>query len=74
MPIDNLQLTKISWGTAPVAGNVSGGVATGVLLQYPAAPGSDGHFVVFDDSDAVAQSNRFLASALSGQAARLDPP
>jgi hypothetical protein len=39
-----------------------------VLLEYKAPSGHDGHFVVFDVPDAIAQSNRFLATC------RLDPP
>ena len=37
-------------------------------------PGHDGHFVVFDVPDAIAQSNRFLGTAAATGAARLDPP
>jgi hypothetical protein len=74
LAFDDEQLRSIVWGTAPVSMNVSNGAATGVLLEYPSAANRDGHFVIFDDSDAIAQSNRFLASTLSGGAARLDPP
>jgi hypothetical protein len=34
----------------------------------------DGHFVVFDVPSAIAQSNRFLATAAATGTARLDPP
>jgi hypothetical protein len=74
MPLDEEQLSSIVWGTAPVSSNVSNGAATGVLLEYPAAPNRDGHFVVFDVPDAIAQSNRFLGSAVRANPARLDPP
>jgi hypothetical protein len=72
--LDDLHFTASMWGTAPVSGNVSNGAATGVLLEYPQTGNQDGHFVVFTDSDAIAQSNRFLASALRANTARLDPP
>jgi predicted esterase len=72
--IDDLPLTTTAWGTAPITGNVAGGQATGVLLEYTAPAGDDGHFVVFDVPDAVAQSNRFLASHAATGTARLDPP
>ena len=72
--IDGLAFTTTQWGTAPITGNVAGGQATGVLLEYTAPPNDDGHFVVFDVPDAIRQSNRFLATAAAGGAARLDPP
>jgi len=72
--IDDLPLTTTQWGSAPITGNVAGGQATGVLLEYTAPAGDDGHFVVFDVPDAVAQSNRFLASHAATGTARLDPP
>jgi predicted esterase len=72
--IDDLPLTTTQWGSAPITGNVAGGQATGVLLEYTAPAGDDGHFVVFDVPDAVSQSNRFLASHAATGTARLDPP
>ena len=72
--IDGLAFTTTQWGTAPITGNVAGGQATGVLLEYTAPTGSDGHFVVFDVPDAIAQSNRFLATHAATGTARLDPP
>ncbi|MDB4967232.1 MAG: hypothetical protein JWN44_2921 [Myxococcales bacterium] len=73
-PIDALPLTSMQWATAPVSGNVSGGLATGVLLEYKAPSGRDGHFVVFDVSDAIKQSNRFLATHAATGTAKLDIP
>jgi hypothetical protein len=73
-PIDGLGLANLTWSPAPVVMNVDGGKATGVLLEYQAPPGKDGHFVVFDVPAAVAQSNRFLATHAASGAARLDPP
>ena len=72
--IDGLAFTETQWGTPPITGNVAGGQATGVLLEYTAPAGDDGHFVVFDVPDAIAQANRFLAHAASDGMARLDPP
>lgn len=66
--ISALPLTALQWAAGPVANNVGAGSATGVLLEYKAPSGRDGHFVVFDVPDAIAQSNRFLATC------RLDPP
>ncbi len=73
-PIDYLELAGQSWGTAPVAGNVAGGQATAVLLEYPQAGTHDGHFVIFDVPDAIRQCNRFFASHAVSGTARLDPP
>ena len=72
--IDGLAFTTMQWGTAPISGNVAGGQATGVLLEYTAPPNDDGHFVVFDVPAAIAQSNRFLGTAAATGTARLDPP
>ena len=72
--IEGLSLTTMQWGTAPISGNVAGGQATGVLLEYTAPTGHDGHFVVFDVPSAIAQSNRFLATHAATGTARLDPP
>jgi hypothetical protein len=72
--IDALPLTTMQWGSAPISANVAGGSATGVLLEYTAPAGHDGHFVVFDVGDAIMQSNRFLATAAASGTARLDPP
>jgi predicted esterase len=73
-PIDNLDLDGLSWGQAPVSKNVAAQAATGVLLEYPQAAGSDGHFVVFDVPDATAQSNRFLGTAAATGTAQLLAP
>jgi predicted esterase len=73
-PIDDLELAGLAWGEAPVAGNVAGGKATGVLLEYNQRGRSDGHFVIFDVPEAVRQSNRFLATHATGGVARLEAP
>jgi predicted esterase len=72
--IDGGQLAGVRWAAAPVSGNVAGGAATGVLLQYVAPPMVNGHFVIFDVAAAIAQSNRFLATHATSGIARVDPP
>jgi hypothetical protein len=73
-PIDNLEAAGGAFLDLPVAGNLVGGAATGVLVQYTPPPGTDGHMVVFAVPAAAAQSSRFLAShAASGTAALLPP-
>ncbi|MGZ3440204.1 MAG: hypothetical protein ACXVDD_11845 [Polyangia bacterium] len=73
-PIDNLEAAGGAFVDLPVAGNLAGGAATGVLVQYTPPPGSDGHMVVFAVPAAAAQASRFLAShAASGTAALLPP-
>jgi hypothetical protein len=69
-----LDLLGLSWGQAPVSGNVAGGQATGVLLEYQAPGNRDGHFVVFDVPAAVQQSNRFLATHAATGVAQLTTP
>jgi hypothetical protein len=73
-PIDNLALTSLTWGMPPTMNNVAGGKATGVLLEYDATMGEDGHFVVFDEPNAANQANRFLATHAATGTSRLDPP
>jgi len=73
-PFAGLAYTTTRWGTAPISGNVAGGQATGVLLEYTAPAGDDGHFVVFDVPDAISQSNRFLGTAAATGTATLTPP
>ena len=73
-PIAGLDLAGLAWGTAPVVGNVAGGAATAVTLEYKQAGNDDGHFVIFDVPAAIAQSNRFLATHAATGVARLDPP
>ena len=73
-PIDGLQFTSQTWGMPPVMGNVAGGQATGVLCEYKATHGEDGHFVIFDEPAATAQSNRFIATGAATGTSRLDPP
>ncbi len=47
----------------PVSGNIGGGEATGVFIQYSAPEGRDGHFVVFDLEEARRDYALFLATA-----------
>jgi predicted esterase len=74
VPIDGLALAGQKWALPPQVGNVAGGAATGVVLQYLQDGDNDGHFVIFDVPQAKAQSNRFLATAAVTGLARLDPP
>ncbi|MGE5181892.1 MAG: hypothetical protein ACM31C_07510 [Acidobacteriota bacterium] len=56
----------------PVVDNANG--ATAILAQYVQAPGSDGHFVVFDIPAARKQSSEFLGTlAATGQATVVSP-
>ena len=55
----------------PVTGNQRG--RTAVLVQYEEAPGSDGHFVMFDLQDARRQSINFLSSMRFTGAATVFP-
>ena len=79
IPIEALPLTPLTWGSPPIAGNVAGGAATGVLCQYKVPVLSngrqpyDGHFVVFNHPDAIRQSNAFLATHAATGKAQLIP-
>ena len=52
--------------SAPLSGNLSGGMLTAGVRQYETPDGSDGHFVAFDVSEANADVVRFLSQAVSG--------
>ncbi len=78
-PIPDLPLTGLTWGTVPLASNVAGGAATGVLCEYRVPTNAsgdeiyDGHFVVSDDPDAIRQSNAFLGTQATTGVAHLIP-
>jgi hypothetical protein len=77
--IGTLSLTPEAWAPPPIQKNVASGTATGVLAEYKVAnhsngtPVYDGHFVVFDNADAIRQSNRFLATHAATGIATLTP-
>lgn len=56
-------LATIDEVALPAKGNAAGG-ATGVVALYPALPGRDAHFVLFDRTDAPLQAATFLGSAV----------
>lgn len=71
-PVDGLALEGHSGLATPVSDNQNG--ATSVLMQYQAAPDSDGHFVIFDIQAARQQSTNFLSTmAHTGQAVVTSP-
>lgn len=59
---------------AGLSGNLGGGKASGVLAQWPVAPGSDGHFVVFDVPKATAQAAGFLENLAADALGRVPAP
>jgi hypothetical protein len=75
-------ILELEWGgpaavTVPaggLTGNMAGGAATGVLAQWPVAPKSDGHFVIFNSEAARAQSTAFLKSLAGGRPGTIPPP
>ena len=70
--VDGLTLRGRQVLAPPITGNAGG--ATAVLAQYKMAPGSDGHFVVFDIPAARTQSSEFLGTlARTGQATVVSP-
>ena len=70
-PLDGFALAGRPPLEAPVTKNL--GERTVVFHQYPAAAGSDGHFVDFDDPDARRQSVDFLATLAAEGVATLVP-
>ena len=72
MPVTGLMMRN-SMTLAPAVTNNRGSV-TGVLAQYTMAPGSDGHFVVFEVPAAMKQAASFLGTlAATGQATVVAP-
>jgi predicted esterase len=70
-PLEGFALAARATLEAPVTANL--GERTVVFHQYPAAPGSDGHFVDFDDPDARRQSVEFLVTLVHDGVATLVP-
>ncbi len=70
-PIDALPLSGLAFQDAPQTNNVGSGRATGVLCEYQTPPNDDGHFVVFNVKQAIAQSTRFLGTLAHNGAATL---
>ncbi len=56
-----------------LAGNLANGLASGVLGQFPPAPGSDGHFVVFDDAPCRKQAATFIANLAADPKGKVPP-
>ena len=56
-----------------LAGNLANGLASGVLGQFPPAPNSDGHFVVFDDVPCQRQAATFLANLAADPKGNVPP-
>lgn len=57
-----------------LSGNLANGVASGVLAQWAVAPGSDGHFVVYDVDAAKGHASKFLRNLAREPAGRVSPP
>ena len=70
--IEGLEIRGLAPVDAPITGNISG--VTGVVGQYNAAPGSDGHFVLFDIASARRQSIQFLATLATNGVATVVTP
>ncbi len=75
-------IAELSWGgPQPVAippdgltGNLANGAASGVLAQWAVAPGSDGHFVVYDVNAAKGHASKFLRNLAREPEGRVSPP
>lgn len=55
-------------------GNLGGGSASGILAQWPISPGSDGHFVIFDDAEAFKQAGDFIVNLAEDPKGRVPAP
>jgi hypothetical protein len=69
---DNPEWVKTPLGVSSAGGNVTvmglpGKMFTAIVRQYAPGSGYDGHFVSFDNTQAEADVNHFLADALAGK-------
>jgi predicted esterase len=76
-PIAELAWTGLSPVVIPaggLSGNLAGGNASGVLAQWEAARASDGHFVIYDIPEAMAQAAGFLRHLMDDPKGRVPAP
>ena len=55
-------ITDVTVPPQGLQGNLAGGLASGVLGQFPPPTGTDGHFVVFDYGPCQKQAAQFIAN------------
>jgi len=67
-------LEPVTVPSGGLAGNLADGAASGILAQWPPAPGKDGHFVVFDVPAANAQATDFLVNLAADAKGRVPAP
>lgn len=76
-PVAELAYAALSPVTIPdagLSGNLAGGLASGVLAQWPAELASDGHFVAYEVPEASAQVAGFLSQLASEPVGRVPAP
>jgi hypothetical protein len=57
-----------------LSGNLAQGLASGVLAQWEAARASDGHFVIYDIPQAMAQASGFVRNLMDDPKGRVPAP
>jgi predicted esterase len=75
-------IAELAWsGLSPVvippgglSGNLAGGAASGVLAQWEASRASDGHFVIYDIPEAMAQAAGFVRNLMDDPKGRVPAP
>jgi hypothetical protein len=73
-PIAELQWENVQPVTIPaggLSGNLAGGAASGILVQWPASQASDGHFVLFDIPAAMQQATTFMQNLAADPVGRI---
>jgi predicted esterase len=76
-PIAELEWTGLFPVVIPpggLSGNLAGGKASGVLAQWEAARASDGHFVIYDIPEAMAQAAGFIRHLMDDPKGRVPAP
>ena len=76
-PIEELEWSDLTPVTIPaggLSGNLAGGAASGVLVQWKASDASDGHFVIYDIPAAMAQAAGFVRNLMDDPKGKVPAP
>jgi hypothetical protein len=68
------ELLPVGIPAAGLSGNLADGAASGVLAQWEAARASDGHFVIYDIPEAMAQATGFVRYLMDDPKGRVPAP
>jgi hypothetical protein len=67
-------VSEVAIPATGLSGNLAGGAATGLLVQWAPGPNEEGHFVIYNQPKAMAQAARFMEALAQDPVARVLPP